>query len=190
MKKVGILGGTFNPPHVGHLLMANEALHALSLDEVRFMPNAMPPHKQVNYMPHDAQRLDLLRHLIDGEAAFTIEPYEMERGGTSYTIDTMRALTAREPHCEFYFIIGGDSIDALHTWKEIDALMQLVTFVGIMRPGSQSVSAYAVKLLQTPQIDVSSTLLRERLAKGYTVKYLLPAKVEAYIRKERLYGAN
>ena len=106
MKKVGILGGTFNPPHVGHLLMANEALHALSLDEVRFMPNAIPPHKQVNYMPRDAQRLDLLQCLIDEEAAFTIEPYEIERGGTSYTIDTMRALTSREPHTAFYFIIG------------------------------------------------------------------------------------
>ncbi|MBS7344489.1 MAG: nicotinate-nucleotide adenylyltransferase [Caryophanon sp.] len=190
MKKVGILGGTFNPPHLGHLLMANEAMHALSLDEVRFMPNAIPPHKHVAYMPHDAQRVDMLRHLIDDEPRFSIEQYELEIGGTSYTIDTMRALVAREQTTQFYFIIGGDSIDTLHTWKCIDELTQLVTFVGILRPGSTGESVYPVVRLQTPQIDVSSTLLRARLAQQQTVKYLLPAPLEAYIRKERLYGTH
>lgn len=190
MKKVGILGGTFNPPHLGHLLMANETLHALSLDEVRFMPNAIPPHKQVRYMPADSQRMTMLQQLIDGEPKFTIEHYELAHGGTSYTIDTMKALRAREPQSQFYFIIGGDSIDTLHTWRQIDELMQLVTFVGIMRPGSVGESPYDVLRLQTPQIDVSSTLLRERLANDETVKYLLPEKLAAYIRKEQLYGAK
>lgn len=190
MKKIGILGGTFNPPHVGHLLMANEAMHALGLDEVRFMPNAVPPHKEVAYMPSDAQRIAMLQALIKQEPKFCIEQYELQRGGTSYTVDTMTALTQREPESRFYFIIGGDSVSTLHRWVRIEELVKLVTFVGIMRPGYVATSPYAVHMLDTPQLDVSSTLLRERLLQAYTVNYLLPQAVEHYIRKEGLYGAT
>lgn len=190
MKKIGILGGTFNPPHLGHLVMANEAMHALELDEVRFMPNAIPPHKHVSYMPTDTQRVAMLQYLIQDEPRFVVEMYELQAGGKSYSVETMRALTQREPTSEFYFIIGGDSVDTLHTWVRIEELMRIVTFVGIGRPGSVGASQYGVQMLDTPQLALSSTLLRERLATKQTIKYLLPCAVERYIRAEGLYGTS
>ncbi len=187
MKKIGILGGTFNPPHIGHLMMANEARHALQLDEVRFMPNAIPPHKKSGSATN-AQREVMVRLAIE-DSPFTIEMYELQHGGTSYTYDTMAALTAREPEAKFYFIIGGDSIDALATWYRIDDLLELVEFIGLRRPGSKAQSQYPILMVDAPQIDLSSTLLRARFATGQTVKYLVPQSIEAYIRKEGLYGA-
>lgn len=188
MKKVGILGGTFNPPHIGHLMMANEAYHALGLDEVRFMPNAVPPHKESSGAT-DEQRKKMVELAIEDAPHFTLETFELERGGLSYTFDTMKTLTGQEPGVEFYFIIGGDSIDHLHTWYRIDELIQMVKFVGIRRPGSEAKTIYPVLMIDAPEIGLSSTLLRERFAVGKTVRYLLPKPVEAFIRKEGLYGA-
>ncbi len=189
MKKVGILGGTFNPPHIGHLMMANEAYHALGLDEVRFMPNAVPPHKQSSGAT-DEQRKRMVELAIEDAPYFTLEVFELERGGLSYTFDTMSTMVGQEREVEFYFIIGGDSIDHLHTWYRIDDLIQIVKFVGIRRPGSDAVTNYPVSMIDAPQIGLSSTLLRERFTEGKTVRYLLPKPVEAFIRKEGLYGAR
>lgn len=189
MKKVGILGGTFNPPHIGHLMMANEAYHALRLDEVRFMPNAVPPHKQSSGAT-DEQRKRMVELAIEDAPHFTLEVFELERGGLSYTFDTMSTMVRQEREVEFYFIIGGDSIDHLHTWYRIDDLIQIVKFVGIRRPGSDAVTNYPVTMIDAPQIGLSSTLLRERFTEGKTVRYLLPKPVEAFIRKEGLYGAR
>lgn len=188
MKKVGILGGTFNPPHIGHLMMASEAFDALSLDEVRFMPNAVPPHKESSGAT-DEQRKKMVELAIADAPHFTLETFEIERGGLSYTFDTMKTMAQQESEVEFYFIIGGDSIDHLHTWYRIEDLIQIVTFVGIRRPGSEAVTEYPVLMIDAPEIDLSSTLLRERFAAGKIVRYLLPKPVEAFIRKEGLYGA-
>ncbi|MED3661497.1 nicotinate-nucleotide adenylyltransferase [Ureibacillus sp. FSL K6-8385] len=190
MKKVGILGGTFNPPHIGHLIMANEVYHALKLDEVRFMPNAIAPHKT---MPKDStaeNRLRMVELLVKPFKEFTVETIELERGGVSYTYDTMVALKEREPDTEFYFIIGGDMIDTLHTWHKIDELLELVKFVGIRRPGTKSQTSYDIIMVEAPEIALSSTLIRKRFATGGTLRFLLPPEVEAYIRKEGLYGAK
>ena len=189
MKKVGILGGTFNPPHIGHLMMANEAYHTLQLDEVRFMPNAIPPHKEADGAT-DEQRQKMVELAIEDVPYFALELFELERGGLSYTCDTMEALTKREPDVEFYFIIGGDSIDSLHKWYCIDKLVQYVQFVGLNRPGSNSKTDYPIKMIDAPEIDLSSMLLRKRLASGGTVRYLIPEQVEAFIRKEGLYGSR
>lgn len=190
MKKVGILGGTFNPPHIGHLVMANEVLHALKLDEVRVMPNAIPPHKQLRTDATQQQRVQMLDLFIADTPGLSVELIELERGGRSYTYDTMVALTAREPNTEFYFIIGGDSIDSLHTWYKIDELIQLVQFVGINRPGAAAKSQYPVLMVDAPEIDLSSTILRERLATGGTVNYLIANRVIDFIREEGLYGTR
>lgn len=190
MKKVGILGGTFNPPHIGHLVMANEVLHALQLDEVRLMPNAIPPHKQHRADATPEQRVRMLELFIGETPKLSIEMIELERGGRSYTFETMRALREREPDVQFYFIIGGDSVAELHTWYRIDELVQLVTFVGVNRPGTVAQSAYAVQMVQTPEIDLSSTLLRTRLAAGQSVQYLIHDTVIDYIREEGLYGTR
>lgn len=188
LKKVGILGGTFNPPHIGHCIIANEVLHALQLDEVRLMPNAIAPHKDVEENVTDAQRLEMVRLAIQDVEGLQLESFELERGGVSYSYETMRLLIEREPDTEFYFIIGGDSIDSLHTWYRIDELVKLVQFVGVNRPGSQSLSTYNVQMVDIPEIYLSSSLVRKRIQCGETIQYLVPNAVAEFIRKERIYG--
>lgn len=138
MKKIGLFGGTFNPPHIGHLIMANEVYAALDLTEVRFMPNATAPHKEAVTSATNAQRLKMVELAIQDVPYFSAETFEIERGGVSYTYETMKAMCEREPDVEFYFIIGGDMIDSLHTWYRIDELTELVQFVGVKRPGSEA----------------------------------------------------
>ena len=126
MKRVGILGGTFNPPHIGHLIVANEVKNALDLDEVRLMPTAVPPHKQVPGDATASQRLQMVELAVADSNGLTAFPFEVERGGVSYTFDTMKQLTEMEPDTSFDFIIGGDMIDMLPEWHRIDELVQLV----------------------------------------------------------------
>ena len=187
MKKVGILGGTFNPPHLGHLIMANEAFHSIGLDEVRFMPNFIAPHKEVSGA-NAGQRLEMARLAIDGHAGFRVEDFEIRQGGVSYTYDTMLKLMALELDTECDFIIGGDSIADLSSWHRIDELARLVRFIGISRPGYENTTPYPVRMIDSPEMHLSSTMLRDRMAQGRTISFLVPEKVEAFIRKERLYG--
>jgi nicotinate-nucleotide adenylyltransferase len=187
MKKIGILGGTFDPPHIGHLVVGNEVLDALGLDEIRFMPNHMPPHKKKTTSVTDADRLAMLTFAIEGNDFFSIETIEIERKGTSYTYDTMRLLKEREPGCEFYFIIGADMIEYLPKWHKIDELMQLVKFVGVKRPTYSESTDYPVTMVDIPEMFISSSMIREKIKKGRTVKYLLPEKVITYIEENHLY---
>ena len=188
VKKIGILGGTFNPPHIGHLIVANEVQHALGLDEVRFMPTALPPHKSA---PGDAtaeQRLRMVELAVADYDKFAGSAFEVIRGGISYTYDTMKQLTELEPEVDFHFIIGGDMIDMLPKWHRIEELMTLVTFVGVARPGTIGTTTFPITMVAIPQIELSSTLIRQRFAMNGTVQFLLPPKVEAFIREEGLYG--
>lgn len=188
MKRVGILGGTFNPPHIGHLIVANEVKNTLDLDEVRLMPTAVSPHKQV---PGDAtacQRLRMVELAVADSNGLTAFPFEVERGGVSYTFDTMKQLTEMEPDTSFDFIIGGDMIDMLPEWHRIDELVQLVRLIGVGRPGNIGKTAYPVTMVNVPQIDVSSTLIRKRFSENGTVQFLIPSDVEAFIREVGLYG--
>ena len=187
MKRVGILGGTFNPPHFGHLIMANEAFHSLGLDEVRFMPNAVAPHKAV-HGADASQRLKMMELAIEGFSQFHIEDYEITTGGVSYTINTISQLLKMEPETEFYFIVGGDSIEDLNSWHRIHELAKMIQFVGIGRPGFDSTTDFPVMMIDSPEMHLSSTMLRERVAANRPVTFFVPAKVEAYIREEGLYG--
>ncbi|KAB7708705.1 nicotinate-nucleotide adenylyltransferase [Bacillus aerolatus] len=186
-KKTGILGGTFNPPHLGHLMMANEVLEALGLDEIRFMPNHIPPHKVMNEDIRDDDRIHMLSAAIEGHPCFSLELTEVERKGTSYTFDTMKLLKEQEPETEFYFIIGGDMIEYLPKWHRIDELSRMIQFVGVRRPGYSTKTPYPVTLIETPEVHLSSTMLRQRAANGGTLRYLLPEKVITYIKENRLY---
>lgn len=190
MKKVGILGGTYNPPHVGHLIIASEVKHALGLDEVRFMPTAEPPHKAADETVTEEQRLDMVQLATEGIEGFVSFPYEIDRGGVSYTFDTIKSLRKEEPDVAFYFIIGGDMIDQLDKWHRIDELIDLITFVGVNRPGWKSETTYPVELVDIPEIDLSSTFIRERFEQNGPVTFLIPPAVEEFIRKEGLYGAH
>lgn len=190
MKRVGILGGTYNPPHIGHLIIANEVKHALELDEVRLMPTAMSPHKEVDYAVTKEQRLEMVKRAAGETEGLVVSAYEVERGGVSYTFDTIRSLQEEELDVKFYFIIGGDMIEQLNTWHRIDELTEIVTFVGVNRPGWSSDTEYPVQLVRIPEIDLSSTFIRKRIQEDGPVTFLIPPAVEAYIRQEGLYGAH
>jgi nicotinate-nucleotide adenylyltransferase len=188
MPKVGILGGTFDPPHYGHLLIANEVLSKLNLDEVWFMPNQEPPHKKKSESVENQERLQMLELSIKGNEAFKIEKIELERSGPSFTVDTMRILNEMYPNHQFYFIIGADMIEYLPKWHKIDELIELVQFVGVERPEYSLKTDYPITYVDVPAIDVSSSMIRKRVQQGMTVRYLLPDPVIDFIRENHLYG--
>lgn len=190
MKKIGILGGTFNPPHIGHLIVANEVRHALDLEEVRLMPTAIPPHKLTAGHATASQRLAMTRLAVEEIEGLSVSAFEVERGGVSYTYDTMRRLKDQEPNHDFYFIIGGDMIDMLSDWYKIDELMNIVKFVGVERPETIGKTTFPITMIDIPQIELSSTVIRQRLSTRGTVELILPTKVERFIREEGLYGSN
>jgi len=188
MKKVGILGGTFNPPHHGHLLIANEVMSSLQLDTIWFMPNHEPPHKKKPESVRDMDRLHMLKLAVEGNPAFTIQPIELEREGPSYTVDTMKLLKTEYQDHQFFFIIGADMIEYLPKWHDIDVLVNLVQFVGVERPSYSEETDYPVLYVNVPSIEISSSMIRERVRSGKTVRYLLPDSVIEYIEEKHLYG--
>lgn len=190
MKRVCIFGGTFNPPHIGHLIMANEVFHAMDIDEIRFMPNAIPPHKKVSELCSVEQRLEMVHLAIQPFPYFSIETIELNRGGISYSYDTMYELQKREPNTQFSFLIGGDMIAYLEKWHRIDELTQFVQMVGVQRPGYESITTFPVTLIEVPQIDLSSTMLRNRISRKQDVSLLIPNTVQEYIRQESLYESR
>lgn len=190
MKRIGILGGTFNPPHIGHLIIANEIKYRLDLDEVRLIPTASPPHKTADKDVTALQRLRMVELAVEGVEGLAASSYEVDKGGVSYSYDTISALKEIEPEVDFFFIIGADMVDLLPTWHRIDELLQIITFIGVNRPGSQGETPYPVTFISIPEIDLSSTVIRARIAEGGTIKFLTPLKVESYIRQEGLYGSS
>jgi len=187
-KKIGILGGTFDPPHLGHLLIASEVLHALQLSEIWFIPNQIPPHKQTEHFTDSKHRLNMLKLAIKDHQHFEVNTIELEREGPSYTYDTLRLLLEEFPEYGFYFIIGADMIEYLPKWHQIDEIIKLVTFVGVKRAGFKTSTLYPVTEVEIPQFEVSSTMLRERLRKNGNTDYLLPNNVKRYIEENHLYG--
>jgi nicotinate-nucleotide adenylyltransferase len=187
MKKVGILGGTFDPPHHGHLLIANEVLSSLLLDEIWFMPNQEPPHKKKSKTIKNDDRLHMLELAVGNNKQFKVEPIELERKGPSYTIETMEILTSKYENHQFFFIIGADMIEFLPKWHKIDELINLVQFVGVDRPAYSHKTNYPLLYVDVPAMEVSSSLIRERLKKGKSVRYLLPEQVIDFIKECHLY---
>jgi nicotinate-nucleotide adenylyltransferase len=188
MKKIGILGGTFDPPHHGHLLIANEVLSALELDEIWFMPNHEPPHKQKSKSITNEDRLEMLKLAIEGNHQFRVTTVELERQGTSFTVDTMKILNETYKDFQFFFIIGADMIEYLPKWYKINELVELVQFVGVERPEYSHDTSFPIIYVDVPAMEVSSSIIRERLKNGRTVRYLLPDLVIHYIEEKHLYG--
>ncbi|WP_066194232.1 MULTISPECIES: nicotinate-nucleotide adenylyltransferase [Gracilibacillus] len=187
MRRIGLFGGTFDPPHYGHLLMAEQAYQQLELDEVWFIPSFQPPHK-AEAKTTALDRLEMTSEAIKGHPAFLVDPIEVEQETVSYTLNTVRALTEMFPDNAFYFIIGGDMVEYLPKWSDIDLLLQLVTFVGVNRPGHTLETPYPVKEVQMPLIDISSTMIRKRVKENRSIRYLTPPEVIAYINKRQLYS--
>lgn len=187
MKRVGLLGGTFDPPHEGHFSIAKEAMHSLSLDEVWFIPTYEPPHKSVA-TTDSLHRLEMLRLMIARERYFRVETIELERKGKSYTIDTIDELMHRHLNVKFYFIIGADQVESLHKWYRIDDLLEKIEFVGVERPGVNWHETIRVKKLATPKFDIASTTIRKHLKRGETIEHMVHKDVYAYIKEHHLYG--
>lgn len=187
MKRIGILGGTFDPPHMGHLIIAEEVRLALDLEEVWFIPSYTPPHKS-NVKTKPEHRLKMIRLAIQGNPYFKVDTIELERTGKSYTIDTIKELRKRHSDKKFYFIIGGDMVEYLPNWYQIEELKNLVTFVGVKRSNYSTESAFPIYIVDIPLIEISSTVLRKRCLEGTSVQYWLPHSVHQYIKEHQLYG--
>jgi len=217
LQKIGILGGTFNPVHYGHLAAAEEVRDRLKLDRVLFIPSNFPPHKQDESVPSALQRMEMVRLATSGNTHFEPSDIEIERGGTSYTIDTIKALQLAYPGAELYFITGLDTFLEIQTWHEWAQLLTLCRFVVLSRPGYRFADlmkidfvksaekelagldrgdllhavirspAFTICLEMIPLYDISSTDIRKRVKEGLSIKYLLPETVEIYIIKKRLY---
>ncbi|MFD1850213.1 nicotinate-nucleotide adenylyltransferase [Oceanobacillus bengalensis] len=186
MKRIGILGGTFDPPHLGHLLIAEEVRVSLGLEEIWFIPTYTPPHK--DYSKTSAQhRLKMLDIATSSNDYFKVNTIEIERSGKSYTLDTMKELRKNFPENQFYFIIGADMVEYLPHWYKIEELVELVQFVGVKRAGYGLETDYPITEVDIPMIDISSSMLRNRLRNDKPTKYIVPEEVILYIREKGLY---
>jgi nicotinate-nucleotide adenylyltransferase len=189
--RIGILGGTFNPIHLGHLLIAQDAVEAAKLDRVLFIPSATPPHKALAGDISAAHRLRMVELAIAGDKRFKANDLEIRRGGKSYSVDTLTELRRRHPRSDFYFIIGADSLDELHLWKDACRLVKLCRFIAVTRPGYKGkparIPALRYRLLDTHPCDIASRDIRDHVAQGKSIRYLVPDVVVGYIRSQKLY---
>lgn len=186
MRKIGLFGGTFDPPHIGHFIIAQEVKNHLTLDEIWFIPTNEPPHKN-NAFINKMHRLEMLQRVVDTVDSFRVNPIELNRIGKSYTIDTIKAIKDEFPEDDFYFIIGADMVEYLPKWHEVEKLLSLVQFVGVGRPNYSLTTNYPIKKIDIPLVEISSTEIRKRIKKGWDIKYFLPHEVYIYMKEHLLY---
>jgi nicotinate-nucleotide adenylyltransferase len=197
--RVGILGGAFNPPHIGHLVCAQETLLQLELDQVLFVPTGEPPHRELEDDPGAELRLEMVELAIAGDSRFAVSRIEVDRDGPSYTADTLAAMTKAEPDHQLFLILGGDQAAALPDWHEPEKVLELAT-VAVVERVNWSRNAIAVKIarlrgtdavryLDMPLIQVSSSSVRRRARQGKPIRYFVPEEVVSLIGSKGLYGA-
>ena len=199
MRRLGILGGTFDPIHIGHLAIAEEARARLDLPEVRFMPAGQPPHKGGRSITPAAHRLAMIELAIADNPHFSVSTYELRQRGPSYTVDTLAHLREElGSDCTLYFIAGGDALADFLTWYRPERLLELATLVVVARPGTPPADMAALEaqlpalrsrlvILEGPRFDLSASELRQRVRQGLPIRYQMPAAAEAYIRRRGLY---
>jgi len=194
--KVGIMGGTFDPVHIGHMLAAEAARIAYGLEEVWFMPSHIPPHKEDAGVT-GMMRLEMTAEAVAGHPSFRTLDLEIKRGGISYTVDTIKELRQMHPEHDFSFIIGADMVEYLPKWNRIEELAGMLTFIGVNRPGTKlSVESLpeflrrVVRIAEMPLIEISSTMIRERAAAGGSIRYMVPDRVYDYIVRSGIYGVQ
>jgi nicotinate-nucleotide adenylyltransferase len=197
--RVGILGGTFNPPHLAHLVCASEAASQLQLDRVLLTPVALAPHKDTaDVDPGPEARLRLCRLAVQGDERLDVCDMEIRRGGPSYTVDTLRELHARTPEDDLTFILGGDIALGLSSWHEPEAVLALATLAVAERSGAERRDVAGrltesfpglepPRFFDMPRLDISSSQIRRRIAQGRSIRYLVPDPVAEHIARERLY---
>ncbi|NQT33146.1 MAG: nicotinate-nucleotide adenylyltransferase, partial [Candidatus Omnitrophica bacterium] len=181
--KLGILGGTFNPIHLGHLVLAQECWDQLELDKVLFIPAFTPPHKNIGDDISAADRLNMVRLALEGDERFEISTYEIDKKGTSYSIETIKHLRKKYGEdIELFFLTGADSARGMSTWKNVDEILDLTTFVIATRPGWEGESPYEgrVRRVVIPHIDVSSSMVRERIKNRQAIDHIVPVRAVKY----------
>ena len=183
-EKIGLFGGSFDPIHHGHLILARDAMESLGLDRVIFIPVNVSPHKLAHPPVAARLRCEMVAAAIAGESRFSMDACEAEREGPSFAVDTVRLMRPRFPQAELFYFIGEDNISSLHTWREIDELKKLASFVVLARGNLQPVEGFPVI---SRNIDISSTDIRNRIAQGLPVRYLLPDAVCAILTRHQLY---
>ncbi|MGI8412693.1 MAG: nicotinate (nicotinamide) nucleotide adenylyltransferase [Solirubrobacteraceae bacterium] len=198
--RVGILGGSFNPPHLGHLVCAQEAYIQLGLDLLMLIPTRIPPHKPIEDEPGVEHRLELCRRAIEGDDRFTVSELEARRPGPSYTVDTVAQLHRDTPLNELLLIVGGDAAAGLPRWHEPERLLSLATPAVAKRRGTTRARVECAlhelrggeraEFFPMPRIGVSSTMVRRRVRAGRSIRYIVPDAVAGYIEEHRLYGAS
>jgi nicotinate-nucleotide adenylyltransferase len=186
--RLGIFGGSFDPPHVGHLLVVADAYEALRLDRLILVPAAVQPLKagQVG-AAGPAHRLAMVRLLADDDPRFTVDPIEIHREGLSYTVETLAAFAERHPDAERFFLVGTDVLASFGQWREPDRVLQLATLAVMRRDGETGPLPAGAVRVETRRVDVSSTEVRERVRAGRTIRGFVPEAVAAYIAAHRLY---
>ncbi len=190
MKRIGILGGTFNPIHIGHLAMAETARDRCRLDRVLFVPCSRPPHKNIRNLIAAQHRFQMVRLAIKGNPYFEVSDFEVNKGGKSYTIDTVNYFHRIFPKgTNLFFIVGGDNLQTLSTWKDIKDVLKIVTFIVLNRPGHPINRSAAIRHISVPMPDigVSASYIRRCRQEGRSVKYFVPDPVLEYMDQQRLY---
>lgn len=198
MKKVAVMGGTFNPVHLGHLIMADQALHQYHLDEVLWIPAGEPPHKPAVLSVSPQDRLEMVKLAIQDYPKFVWSDLEIKRQGRSYTVQTLDYLVQEYPETQWYWIIGGDALQDLLTWHQVERVVKLCTWIVAPRSGSKAIPSIIEEInrilpiqsvvLEAPFIEISSTFIREQIQNQGSIHYLVPPSVEDYIYARHLYS--
>ncbi|MFO0943485.1 MAG: nicotinate-nucleotide adenylyltransferase [Pirellulales bacterium] len=204
--RIGVWGGTFDPVHVGHLLIAERAREQFMLDQVRWIPAALAPHVTLKQSTDSNHRLAMVQLAINGNMSFVCDDRELRRGGKSYTIDTLGELAQEFPGAELFFLMGADSLREFGNWKHPAEICKAANIVIVARGGQPKPDLQALNqylstaktseqlerghLLQMPQVEISSTEIRDRITRGLSIRYAVPAAVEAYIAQQRLYQTS
>ncbi len=199
-RRLGVLGGTFDPIHLGHLILAQEVCSRLNLERILFVPNRDPPHKRDRAITDGDDRLQMVRLAIHDNPAFVLDLSEMEREGPSYAVDTVRALKSRHDCSELLFLLGSDALAGLTSWSRPEELLEEAKLAVVVRPGTSSVDELVEQLrdrfptigdrvepVESPRIEISGADIRRRVEFGRPIRYLVPPAVEEYIRREGLY---
>jgi nicotinate-nucleotide adenylyltransferase len=189
---LGILGGTFNPPHTGHLIVAEAVRSELALDKILFIPVAIPPHKMNHDIAAPHHRVEMLRRAVEGNPYFEVSEMEVRRGGISFTVDTLRQLQRERPDARLFLLIGMDNLPEFPTWRSPERILELATVVVMTRPGFAANDVPPdlkgrVRMCPVPTIGIASSDIRARVKEGKSIRYLVADSVRDYIHHHNLY---
>ena len=192
LKRIGVFGGSFDPPHIGHLVIAEMARRALKLDAVYLVPAYQPPHKEGSHASTAHDRLAMTKLSVQGNGKLKVSDLELRRKGISYTVDTVRAFRKRFPSSELFLIIGSDSLRQFHSWKSPAEILAEVSLIVYRRPRSgrtnSRLSSRNVSFVKGPLMEISSSDIRNRIQRGKSIRYLVRDNVLKYIEKKKLYS--